>query len=222
MAKNQNRNRNSPWLRGVKIHRLDPLWPLRELPLITTRKQNETEISAKSKRREPARTIHRRRGDRDPVRSGGRTLISNLSGCSKHRQETTLVRSLRVRRELDSRETGARIGDSGAGRVRSAYHGGDGEDGAGSSRATGLNPRDPQRRRVWCGAARRERIRSRAAERSEERGMEKTEKLLTDEGGFVCNLISLIQNSNWKLLCLPSGIFFVNLEFYNLRYTLSF
>ena len=156
------------------------------------------------------------------MRSGRRTLISNLSGCSKHRQETTLVRSLRVRRELDSRETGARIGDSGAGRVRSAYHGGDGEDGAGSSRAIGLNPRDPQRRRVWCGAARRERIRSRAAERSEERGVEKTEKLLTDEGGFVCNLISLIQNSNWKLLCLPSGIFFVNLEFYNLRYTLSF
>ena len=155
MAKNQNRNRNSPWLRGVKIHRLDPLWPLRELPLITTRKQNETEISAKSKRHEPARTIHRRRGDRDPVRSGRRTLISNLSGCSKHRQETTLVRSLRVRRELGSRETGARIGDSEAGGVRSAYHGGDGEDGAGSSRATGLNPRDPQRRRVWCGVARR-------------------------------------------------------------------
>jgi hypothetical protein len=98
------------------------------------------------------------------VRSGRRTLISNLSGCSKHRQKTTLVRSLRVRRELGWRKTGEWIGDLGAGGVRSAYHGGDGEDGAGSSRATGLNPRDPQRRRVWWGAARRERIRSRAAE----------------------------------------------------------
>jgi hypothetical protein len=106
------------------------------------------------------------------VRSGRRTLISNLSGCSKHRQETTLVRSLRIRRELGSRKTGEWIEiRAGAGGVRSAYHGGDGEDGAGSSRATGLNPRDPPAPTVWWGAARRERIRSRGAEaRSEERG----------------------------------------------------
>jgi hypothetical protein len=35
--------------------------------------------------------------------------------------------------------------------------------------------------------------------------VEKTERVLRDEEGFVCNLISLIQNSTWKLLCPLSG-----------------
>ncbi len=37
-----------PWLRGVQIHRLDPLRPLRKLPLITpSQRQNNHKISTK-------------------------------------------------------------------------------------------------------------------------------------------------------------------------------
>jgi hypothetical protein len=86
------------------------------------------------------------------------------------------------RHEPGSRKTGEWIGDSRAGGFRSTYHGGGGGvDGAGSSRATALNPRDPPAAMGWWGAAKRERIRSRARWRRRE----KTEKGLADEGGFV-------------------------------------
>lgn len=37
-----------PWLRGVQIHRLDPLRPLRKLPLITPPKDKTTTKSAQN------------------------------------------------------------------------------------------------------------------------------------------------------------------------------
>lgn len=88
-----------------------------------------------------------------------------------------MVRSLRISRELGLRKTREWIGDSGSGGVRSAYHGGNGEDGAGLRWATGLNPRDPQRRRGG-GARRRgsESDRELGGRKARSKGSEKTEK----------------------------------------------
>jgi hypothetical protein len=80
--------------------------------------------------------------DRDPVRSSRHTpptLISNLSGCSKHGQEKPLARSLCIHREVGLRKTCEWIGLE-RGWVRFAYHCDDGEDDARSSQFTMDSP----------------------------------------------------------------------------------